>query len=158
MFQTWPQVHDQKSCSPGDQPQNGQRIRGPEGFVLLSWRGVISVPDFGMTALGECEGQTPLRSILRQRRGQRRDCRSKFAERSFQFAQRIRSIAEPAVPADGFQIERRPVRLSGSERPYTSFQAVSGKFQCCSVAILNGLLDSIQHFRTVIEKKLGNFL
>lgn len=57
VFQTWPQVQDQKSCSPGDQPQNGQRIRGPEGFVLLSSRGAIPVPGFGMTAFGDAKGR-----------------------------------------------------------------------------------------------------
>src|ERR1035438_5874355 len=32
----WPQVQDQRSSSRGDQPQRGQRMRGPEGLSIFS--------------------------------------------------------------------------------------------------------------------------
>lgn len=131
---------------------------GTGGFcVFVLARGDLG-PGFRHDGSRGREGQTPPRSILRQRRGQRGDSGSEFVECSFQFAQCIRGIAEPAVPANGFKIERRPVRLSGSECSYTSFQAVSGKFQGCCVAVSDGLLDGIQHFGSMVEKKLGNFL
>ena len=39
VFHRWPQVQDQRSSLRGDQPQSGQRMRGPEGSRFFFWSG-----------------------------------------------------------------------------------------------------------------------
>src|SRR5207237_4755097 len=36
VFHPWPHVQDRRSSLRGDQPQSGQRMRGPEGTLLFS--------------------------------------------------------------------------------------------------------------------------
>ena len=51
MFQAWPQVHDHRSCLPGDHPHSGHRMRGPEGPCLAS--SPTPVPISGSTTVDD---------------------------------------------------------------------------------------------------------